>query len=282
MPTAGASPSPGPRARRARARRTVPESPLDESPPTSPNFEADGARAPAVTASSPPTSNIPLSRRRRRRTGRAVPAAATAEDSPPPRATPAAQAPPPTTQASPAMHQDCMAEDRLAVALKVRAKVLKNGATAKEILTAPRGAMKTAARFDARGLKTRLNFFSLLLHPDKHAGVRRSLHRSTGTFVPAVAGERPAIAPRLPRDCPRTFPAHAIARALRHALTLCPARRGALLRRRAQVSDAETALWTNAFDKVKSAYDELVAATMLPIEMAMDDMSIASNSSLPP
>jgi len=153
-----------------------------------------------------------------------------------------------------------MAEDRLAVALKVRAKVLKNGATAKEILTAPRGAMKTAARFDARGLKTRLNFFSLLLHPDKHAGVRRSLHRSTGTFVPAVAGERPAIAPRLPRDCPRTFPAHAIARALRHALTLCPARRGALLRRRAQVSDAETALWTNAFDKVKSAYDELVAA----------------------
>ena len=189
-----------------------------------------------------------------------MPAAATAEDSPPPRATPAAQAPPPTTQASPAMHQDCMAEDRLAVALKVRAKVLKNGATAKEILTAPRGAMKTAARFDARGLKTRLNFFSLLLHPDKHAGVRRSLHRSTGTFVPAVAGERPAIAPRLPRDCPRTFPAHAIARALRHALTLCPARRGALLRRRAQVSDAETALWTNAFDKVKSAYDELVAA----------------------
>ena len=52
-----------------------------------------------------------------------------------------------------------MSADRLAVARKVRAKVLKDGATAKDILTAPRGTMKTPARFDARGLKLRLNFF---------------------------------------------------------------------------------------------------------------------------
>ena len=39
------------------------------------------------------------------------------------------------------MPQDSMAEDRLAVALKVRAKVLKDGATAKDILTAPRGTI---------------------------------------------------------------------------------------------------------------------------------------------
>jgi len=81
-----------------------------------------------------------------------------------------------------------------------------------------------------------------------------------GDIRPPVAGERPAIAPRLPPCCPRTLPAHAIAHALRHALTLCPACRGALLRRRAQASDAEKVLWTSAFDKVKSSYDELVAA----------------------
>ena len=95
-----------------------------------------------------------------------------------------------------------MAEDRLAVAIKVRAKVLTDGAKAKDILTAPRGTMQTKARFDARGLKTRLNFFSLLLHPDKHAGVRRSVQRSTGTFVPAVAGDCPAIVPRFPPHLP--------------------------------------------------------------------------------